>query len=430
MTVQDYLRVIRRRWLLIAAFTAAGILAAIATLAVVPSTYSAATRVLVSLNNARTPAELEQGNNFVQARTRSYVVAARSPLVLNSVIEQLGLPEDPEELARKVEANAELNTVVITITVSDTSPARAATIAESLVRNFIRSVEDIERPEGGSGSLVKLSLIAPATEPTSPSAPNRNVILAAGALGGLGLGLIAALALNRLNLRLHSVAELSRLSRLPVLGTLDAARTSTKKRRTRQSLQFSQRDSYREIRNKVLSSRIPFEKKVLMVASPMPGEGSTSVALDLAASISRTGQKVLLIDANLRSVGLADRLGAVPSPGLSDILQGGNDAMQAIDASRPGVHVLQSGKKVDDPAELIDSASLSELIQDLRQSYDMVILDAPALCTDADAAVLARRAEGIILVVRLGRSSTRQLRRALALLESAGSDILGIIANK
>jgi capsular exopolysaccharide synthesis family protein len=416
--------------LLIAAFTVAGIVAAIATLAVVPPTYSAATRVLVSLNNARTPAELEQGNNFVQARTRSYVVAARSPLVLSSVIEQLRLPEDPEELAGKIEANAELNTVVITITVSDRSPARAATIAESLVRNFIRSVEDIERPEGSTGSLVKLSLIAPATEPNSPSAPNRNVILAAGTLGGLGLGLVAALTLSRLNLRLLSVDELSRLTRLPVLGTLDTARTSPKKRRKRPSLQFSRGDSYREIRNRVLSSRLPFDKKILMFASPMPGEGTSAIALELAASFSRTGRKVLLIDANLRSPGITSRLGPTPSPGLSAVLLGGTDVMQAIDTSRPDVHVLPAGRKVEDPAGLIDSHTLTELVHNLGEIYDMVILDAPALCMDADSAVLARRADGVILVLRLGRSSTRQLRRALVLLESSGSDMLGIIANR
>lgn len=104
--------------------------------------------------------------------------------------------------------------------------------------------------------------------------------------------------------------------------------------------------------------------------------------------------------------------------------------MQAIDTSRPDVHVLPAGRKVEDPAGLIDSHTLTELVHNLGEIYDMVILDAPALCTDADSAVLARRADGVILVLRLGRSSTRQLRRALVLLESSGSDMLGIIANR
>lgn len=430
MTLRDYLGVIRRRWLLIAAFMAAGILAAIAVLAIVPPTYTAATRVLVSLNNARTPAELEQGNNFVQARTRSYVVAARSPLVLNSVIEQMRLPEGPEELARKIEANAELNTVVITISVTDTSPARAASIAESLVRNFIRSVEDIERPEDSTGSLVKLSLIAPATEPTSPSAPNRTVVLAAGTLGGLGLGLIAALALNRLNLRFRSVDEVGRVTSLPVLGTLDNERATSKKQRRQGSSEFSRWDFFREIRNKVLASPSPNGKRILMVASPMPGEGASTVALDLAVSLSRIGQKVVLVDANLRSPGVTRQLGMEPSPGLTDVLRGSAGTMDAIDPFAADVHILPSGNNVGDPAGLVDSRALTEVIHELSQNYDTVILDASPLCTDADSAVLSRQVDGVILVVRLGRSSSRQLRRALVLLETSGSDILGIIANR
>lgn len=430
MTLRDYLGVIRRRWLLIAAFTVAGILAAIAVLAIVPPTYTAATRVLVSLNNARTPAELEQGNNFVQARTRSYVVAARSPLVLNSVIEQLRLPEGSEELARKIQANAELNTVVVTISVTDTSPARAALIAESLVRNFIRSVEDIERPEDSTRSLVKLSLIAPATEPTSPSAPNRTVVLAAGTLGGLGLGLIAALALSRLNLRFRSVDEVGRVTSLPVLGTLETGRTTSKKRRKPGSSQFSRWDSFREIRNMVLASRPLNGKRILMVASPMPGEGTSTIALDLAVSLSRSGQKVVLVDADLRSPGVTGQLGMDPSPGLSDVLQGSTGIMAAIDQSGADVHILPSGSSVGDPAGLIDSRALTEVIHELSENYDTVILDASPLCTDADSAVLSRQVDGVILVVRLGRSSSRQLRRALMLLETSGADILGIIANR
>lgn len=167
-----------------------------------------------------------------------------------------------------------------------------------------------------------------------------------------------------------------------------------------------------------------------MVASPMPGEGASTIALDLAVSLSRIGQKVVLVDANLRSPGVTRQLGMEPSPGLTDVLRGSAGTMDAIDPFAADVHILPSGNNVGDPAGLVDSRALTEVIHELSENYDTVILDASPLCTDADSAVLSRQVDGVILVVRLGRSSSRQLRRALVLLETSGSDILGIIANR
>ncbi|RDV08109.1 chromosome partitioning protein [Arthrobacter sp. RT-1] len=428
--MQDFTTMIRRRWLLIVACTALGITAAVATLAAIPPTYTAETQVLVSLNNARTPAELEQGNNFIQARTRSYVVAARSPLVLDSVIDELGLPENAQSLARKIDATAELNTVVITISVKDASAVRATRIAESLVRNFIRSIEDVESTPDRSASLIKLSLISPATEPTSPSAPNSAVVLTVGTLLGLGLGLAVTLALTRLNFRIRDVRELGWLTRLPILGTLVFDTATPTRHRERSPLHFSRSESYRAIRNTILASSGPAAKRTMLVTSSIPDEGKSAVALDLADSLSQVGEKVILVDANFRCASLTDYLGLTPAPGLSDIL---NRRLEVGDALHKhgthDVHVLTAGTSVPDPAEVIDSPALGELIQDLRHNYDTVILDASPLSTDADAAVLSRHVDGVILVVRLGTSSSRQLKQALLLLESSRSNVLGIIVN-
>lgn len=430
MTMRDYLTIIRRRWLLIATFTTLGILAAIAILATVPPTFTAESRVLVSLNNARTPAELEHGNNFIQTRTRSYVVAAKSPFVLDPVINQLGLPENAASLGRKIEATAELNTVVITISVSDPSAARAATIAESLTRHFIRSIEDNERPPDSTVSLVKLSIIAPAREPDTPSAPNRNVVLAVGTLAGLGLGLALALALNLRNFRIRSVQELGRLTPLPILGTLVLDATSPKRARERSPLQFSRSESYREIRNTLLASTGPGNKRTVLITSSLPEEGKSLIAVDLAISLSQVGQEVILVDANVRFPSLAQDLGLRPAPGLSDVLNGRFETKDVL--HKIGTHdldVLVAGNRVLAPAELVDSHALADLVDDAGHNYDTVILDGSALTTDADAAVLSSQVDGVILVARLGKSSSRELKRALMLLESSGGTVLGIIVN-
>ncbi|MEV8133605.1 polysaccharide biosynthesis tyrosine autokinase [Pseudarthrobacter oxydans] len=428
--MRDYLTMIQRRWLIIVTFTALGIMTALATLAAISPTYTSESQVLVSLNNARTPAELEQGNNFIQARTRSYVVAARSPLVLDSVIDQLRLPETAQSLARKIDASAELNTVVITISVTDASAARATEIAESLVRNFIRSIEDIESTPDSSASLVKLSLISPPTEPTGPSAPQKDVVVTVGTLSGLGLGLAVTLALARLNFRIRNVRELGWLTQLPILGTLVFDAATPTRHRERSPLHFSRSESYRSIRNTILASSGPAAKRTVLVASSTPDEGKSAIAVDLAGSLSQLGQKVILVDADFRCASLTEYLGLNRAPGLSDILNGRMKVGDAL--HKYGTHdldVLAAGTRVPDPAELVDSPAVGELIQELRHNYDTVILDASPLSADADTAVLSRHVDGVILVVRLGKSSSRQLKQALLLLESSRSNVLGIIVN-
>lgn len=431
MTVQDYLRIIQRRWLLIAACGGLGILAAFAVLATVPPTYTAEARVLVSLDNARTPAELEQGNNFIQARTRSYVVAARSPLVLDSVIDQLGLPENAQSLARRVEAAAELNTVVITIAVKDASAAQATEIADSLVRNFISSIEAIESPSDSAASLVKLSLLAPATEPQSPSAPNTAVILAAGTAAGFGLGLGLAFALSRLAFRIRTVHEIGLLTSLPVLGAVVYDGTDPGTPRGRRLQQVPRTESYREMRTALLAADSRDGRRSILVTSSIPGEGKNEIAADLAASLAQAGQRVVLLDADFRSrPGLAEHLGWYPEPGLSDVLQGRLEARDVL--FNHGTHhldVMPAGSEAATPAELVDSPALENLLRDFHRTYDSVVLAGPPLANNADAAVLASKVDGVVLAVRLGQSTSRQLKRALLLLEASGSTVLGIIAS-
>ncbi|MFJ6004039.1 YveK family protein [Arthrobacter sp. NPDC092385] len=192
MELSDYLRILRRNWLLITVCAVIGLLlGAVASFAVRP-TYTAQTKLFVATQSSGSVQELQQGNTFTQARVQSYVETVSEPLVLQPVVDSLGLDLTAAQLAGKVAATADLNTVIITIAVEDTSPVQAAAVAQATADSLVQSVEGLESPTEGGISPVNLTVITPATAPSEPSAPNTRLNLALGLLAGLALGVGAA----------------------------------------------------------------------------------------------------------------------------------------------------------------------------------------------------------------------------------------------
>ncbi|MFJ5954518.1 YveK family protein [Paenarthrobacter sp. NPDC092416] len=149
MNIRDYVRILRRNWILITAFTLFGLLAGGLLTVLSKPTYTAETQLFVAIQNSGTVQELQQGNNFSQARVLSYVQTIDSPLVLQPAIDSLGISVSAEELASRVTATTELNTVLIKISVSDASAVQAAALAQAVGDSLIRTVDTLEKPKTG-----------------------------------------------------------------------------------------------------------------------------------------------------------------------------------------------------------------------------------------------------------------------------------------
>jgi capsular polysaccharide biosynthesis protein len=132
LDLRDYLRIFRRNWITIVALALAGLLVGGAASLLVHPTYTASTQLFVAIQSSGTVTELQQGNTFSQARVQSYVKTVTTPVVLNPVVDTLGLTESPEQLAERINATSDPDTVLITITASDPSPAQAAAIAQAV----------------------------------------------------------------------------------------------------------------------------------------------------------------------------------------------------------------------------------------------------------------------------------------------------------
>ncbi|MHA7282215.1 tyrosine-protein kinase domain-containing protein [Arthrobacter sp. TMS2-4] len=431
MELSDYLRILRRNWLLITVCALAGlILGALASFAVRP-TYTAETKLFVATQSSGSVQDLQQGNTFTQARVQSYVQTVSEPLVLQPVIESLGLDSTAAELAAKVTATADLNTVIITITVEDTSPVQAAAIAQATGESLVQSVEGLESTGQGATSPVNLTVITPASAPSEPSAPNTRLNLALGLLVGLALGIAAAVLRTTLDTRVRGESDVRRISDAPLLGGISFDSDAQKKPLLTQAPAQSPRaESFRQIRTNLQFAHVSQKSKAVLVTSSLPGEGKTTTATNLAIAIAQSGQSVVLIDADLRRPRVDEYLGLERNAGLTTALIGRADVEDLLQPwGTDELYILTSGQIPPNPSELLGSDAMKQLITRLEQKFDAVVIDAPPLLPVTDAAVLAQQVGGVVLVIGSSKVKLADLQKSLANLEMVDADLLGVVIN-
>lgn len=431
MEFSDYLRVLRRNWILIVACAVLGLLASAAASLAIKPTYTAETKLFVAIQNSGSVLELQQGNTFSQSRVQSYVETARTPVVLQPVIDSLGLDVTPADLGERVTATADLNTVIITIKASDSSPAQAAAIAQGVADSLVTAIGDLESPSGKTASPVKLSVVTPASAPGAPSDPNTRLNLAVGLFCGLALGVGVSFLRSTLDTKVRSEAGLRRITNVPMLGGISFDSDATKKPLLTQAPTQSQRaESFRQIRTNLQFAHVGHSSKAILVTSSLPGEGKTTTATNLAIAMAQSGQSVILVDADLRRPRVDDYLGLDRNAGLTTALIGAADVNDLLQPwGDDDLYVLTSGQIPPNPSELLGSEAMKSLITRLEHAFDAVIIDAPPLLPVTDAAVLAPQVGGVVLVVGSSRVKTADLQKSLAALDMVKADMLGIVMN-
>ncbi|MFE4080502.1 polysaccharide biosynthesis tyrosine autokinase [Paenarthrobacter sp. YIM B13468] len=432
MDLHDYLRILRRNWVLVVATTMAGLLIGGAASILVQPTYKAHTQLFVAIQSSGSVQEMQQGNTFSQARVQSYVKTIRTPVVLQPAIDALGLSLTTDELAKKVEAETELNTVLISISVTDTSPVQAAAIAEAVSNSLIKAVETLEKPKTGGASPIGLSIITPAQAPTSPSAPNTRLNLIAGLLGGAILGLGGALLRTKLDDRVRGEADFRDITDVPLLGGITFDQDATKKPLLTQARHQSPRaESFRQLRTNLQFANVSGSAKTVLVTSSLPGEGKTTTSTNLAIALAQAGQSVCLVDGDLRRPMVGEYLGLDRNAGLTTALLGQTDVGDLLQPwGDDNLYVLTSGQIPPNPSELLGSTEMSHVLTRLEETFDTVIIDAPPLLPVTDAAVLSQHVGGVLLVVGAQKVQRSDLAKSLNALEMVGANLLGVVLNR
>jgi polysaccharide biosynthesis transport protein len=189
-------------------------------------------------------------------------------------------------------------------------------------------------------------------------------------------------------------------------------------------------EAYRQIRSSITLSDDEFPK-IFLVTSPLSEEGKTTTAINLAAVLARQGAKVLLVDADLRCPAIESRLNIISDTGLSSILSSKDANASAIVeyADQPGLFVLGAGPKPHNPAELLGSKYMAELMALWCNQFDFVVIDASPVLPVTDAVVLSSKVDAVLLVARSGRTTTQSLLRTRDMLFRANATIAGFVVN-
>jgi capsular exopolysaccharide synthesis family protein len=286
--------------------------------------------------------------------------------------------------------------------------------------------------------------------PREPVRPKPLLSLFMALMSGSILGLAAALAAEHRDRSVRDRSDVGRVTGSPVLGLIPHLRTAGLGNGTRFSMPWVTRGSrprlvhqieagnpaaeaYRGLRTNLLFSRIDHPPRVLTFTSPMPGDGKSTTAMNLALVLAQSGHRVLLVDADMRRGLLNEVLSTAREPGLSEVLFGRSSFAAAVKPMVPvegiALDFLPSGIWPPNPAELIASGRMAQLITEVRATYEMVILDAPPLNLVTDAALLGTHCDGVILVARAGVTEEASLEYAVEQLEKVRAPLLGTVLN-
>jgi capsular exopolysaccharide synthesis family protein len=428
MELSDYIRILRKSWLVIVITTLLGLAAAAGYSLTRTPMYESQSVVFVQSQAGNTVSELQQGSTFAQSRITTYVSLVREPVVMNPVITELGLNVSADELAGSVKSSSPLNSTLIQITVQDPDPVMAADIANSLGASLAAAVERIDTPAGQDQSPIKLTRVRDAVAAFSPVSPNVPLNLALGVLVGLAVGIGIAVLRSVLDNRVRSPRDVEELTDRPLIGAIPFDPKAKERPLIIQADPLNPRsEAFRSLRTNLQFLEMD-GGHTFVITSSIPTEGKSTTALNLAIALADSGKRVALVDTDLRKPKVADYLGIEGGTGLTDVLIG---RAKVSDVLLPwgnrSLYVLPAGKIPPNPSELLGSARMQKLLDALSQEFDVVLCDAPPLLPVTDAAVLSRVTSGAIMAVAVGKTTTHQLEGALDALETVGAKVAGVV---
>jgi capsular exopolysaccharide synthesis family protein len=306
-------------------------------------------------------------------------------------------------------------------------------------RQLLRDLLSRTKETGLESELksTNLRIVERAQSPTSPVEPRRLWNYQLALLAGLALGVGLSVLLERMDNTVKTPEDVRHHLGLPFLGMIpEVSMPGTADGEGRHPLisadpQSAVAEAYRVLRTNLIFSSAQAAGRVLIVSSANPGEGKTTTVANLAASLAQNGARVLAVDADLRRPTLHHQLGVAKTPGLSDVVVGKCAPAQAAQTTRvAGLQAIPCGYIPPNPAELLGSESMRELLATLRKRYDWVLIDAPPILAMADAPILCPFADGMVLVVWAERSSRPALQRAMDQVARVGGKITGVVLNK
>lgn len=388
-----------------------------------PSTYTATSQAYLRVKVAGDPAQstLSQYNaaQLAAMKADAVVPVFTSAAVAQRVVDSLKLDETAEEFASSVSATRVPETVSVQVSATASSSHRAQVLADEVVRQASAEIKDLE----GEDSPVEIVLLSSAELVSATRSPALVTCAAVGLLAGLVLGYVWILVQELLDKSLKGPEEVREALPVPLLGALPRVPSL---RWLSRGAELKMEEQLRVARTNVLHALSQGGRRVVVVTSAGPQEGTSVTAASLARVLALSGHRVVLVGGDLRAPGTAGLQG---SPGLADVLTGSAYLGEAlVKGSVEGLELLPAGRMPANPSELLGAPMMRDLLRELAADR-LVIIDAPPVLRFTDGVVLAARAGGVILVARAGRTSAEDLHEAALAIEQGGGRMLGVVLN-
>ncbi len=295
---------------------------------------------------------------------------------------------------------------------------------------MVNLVTAIETPADEDLSAAIVARVASkASFNEKPVAPNVLLNIIVGILLSTFIGVVGAVLRDLLDTTIKTRRDVEEATGSAVMATLPYD-SSVKKEPLIKADNGSLREAFKVLRTNLQFANLDASREMIVVSSALPDEGKTLIATNLAVSMAEAGRAVLLIDADMRNPNAAQLLGLENSVGVISVLIGRSTLEQSIQEHPSGVHFLGTGPRPPNPAEVLDTQSMRDLLALARLHYDVVIIDAPPLLPVADTAILMTEVDGALLLARYGSTGREQLRLAVSRIEGVGGKLFGTVLNR
>ena len=379
----------------------------------------------------------------------SYIVILNSRESINEVIEYAGVNRSYPEVKSMLQAASVNGTEIFKVVVTSTDPNEAELIANAIAAVLPERIAGII--EGTSARIVDHAVV-----PSSPSSPSYTVNMIVGFMIGFVLAVGVILMREMFDIAVRSDEDIADICDYPVLATvpdLTAAskagyeyryeRESSKSKKNPpkraalfgKNISFTAAEAYKLLRTKLqFSFSDDSNCRVIGVSSSLSGEGKSLTSVNLAYTMAQLGKKVILIDCDMRRPTLADKLKIAKQPGLSSYLTNQSQLEELIQncgflKDETVFDAITAGQNPPNPVELLSSARMEKLLQLLKSNYDYIILDLPPVCEVSDAVAVAKKTDGILLVVRQNICDRNALTDTIQQFAFIDAKILGVVYN-
>ena len=433
MELRDYLRGLRRHWLAIVLMTLLGVGTAYGWSLLQTPVYQATASGVVQAKTEYEDGQLLVDDSAARIKVPTLLDMAGWEEVAERAIDDLGLEASPESVVSRITVENPDGTSIIRFTATANSPDEAAALAQAWIDALAATVVVVDGDD--SPTDINIYSAAAAAVSRTPVFPDTRTALIVGGVLGLGAGVAFALVRTASDRRVRATDDVESKLHVPVMGMIpsSSALTGTSKLLTDTTVEhaFPVAEALRSLRTNLRFMDVDNPPRKIVVSSPLPGDGKSTIACNLALTLARSGEPVVLVDGDLRRPTVATNLELPGGAGLSDVLTGRAALADVLQRTPHDAHllVLGAGTIPPNPSEVLGSTRMRQLLEELAK-HATVIIDAPPLLAVTDGAVLAQQADGVLLIVGVGKTNYDFVERALDAVRKANGRPLGLVLNK